>query len=97
MSRETIEIPTTWSTMSEARPALDEAFDGLFPAGLLESRWEGDTLHLSGPGAKATVTLEGGKLVGQADLKPPASFMREMIEEKVVGALRRAATPGTDV
>ena len=97
MSQETIEIPTTWSSMAEARPALDQAFDGLFPGGLLESRWEGETLHLSGPGARATVTYENGQLVGRAELSPPASFMREMIEDKVIGALRQAAAPGTDV
>jgi len=97
MSQVKIEIPTEMGSMKEARPALERELTGLFPAGMLESHWESDTFHLTGPGVKATVTLEGGQLVGRADLKPPASFMREMIEEKVVSALRRAARPAVDV
>jgi hypothetical protein len=92
-----IEIPTELGSMQEARSALEGELDGLFPGGLLERRWEGETLNLTGPGVEATVTMEEGQLVGRADLKPPASFMREMIEDKVVSALRRAATPAADV
>lgn len=86
-----IVIPTTKTSMSEIRPALDSFLQQEFPGGLLQRRWEGDTLHLSGPGAKGTVTLEANGLVGRADLAPPASLMRPMIEQKISGALKRAA------
>ena len=77
--------------MAEIRPALDAFLQQEFPGGLLQRRWEGDTLHLSGPGAKGTVTLEANGLVGRAELAPPASLMRPMIEQKISGALKRAA------
>ncbi len=91
MSRLEFAFPTAFRSFEDARPALERELDGLFPAGLLESRWETEALHLKGPGAAAIVTWEDGRLVGRGELKPPALFMREMIEEKVVGALRRAA------
>jgi hypothetical protein len=47
-------------------------------------------LHLDGPGAKGTIG-SSGKLVGRADLTPPASLMRGMIEQKVGAALKDAA------
>ena len=86
-----IVIATTKTSMSEIRPALDSFLQQEFPGGLLQRRWEGDILHLSGPGAKGTVTLEANGLVGRADLAPPASLMRPMIEQKISGALKRAA------
>ncbi len=91
MSELKIEVATTKGTMAELRPTLDEALGQEFPGGLLQRRWEGDTLHLSGPGARGTITLESGRLVGRAELAPPASMMRGTIEQKVGEALRRAA------
>ncbi len=91
MSEVEIEVPTAMTSMAEARPALEAALEGLFPAGLLESRWQGETLHLSGPGVAATLELEAGRFVARARLEPPASFMRDAIVEKVTAALRRAA------
>ena len=91
MTEVEIEVPTEKASMAEARPALEAALEGLFPAGLLECRWEGETLHLSGPGAAATLELETGRFVGRARLEPPASFMRDAIVEKMTEALRRAA------
>lgn len=89
-----IEVPTAQQRLSDARPALDRALAELVPSGLLQSRWEDESLHLSGPGASATVTLEEGRLVGRARLEPPASMMRGMIEEKMTDLLRAAAAPG---
>jgi Putative polyhydroxyalkanoic acid system protein (PHA_gran_rgn) len=83
-----IEVATGKATMAES---LDEALRHEFPGGLLQRRWDGDTLHLSGPGATGTITLEAGRLVGRAELAPPASMMRGVIEQKVGEALRRAA------
>jgi hypothetical protein len=58
---------------------------------MLQRRWNGDVLELSGPGAKGTIVLEPGKIVGRASLGPPASLMRGMIEQKVGAALRAVA------
>jgi hypothetical protein len=97
MSDVEIEVPTAKASMAEARPALEAALEGLFPEGLLESRWDGETLHLRGPGAAATLELEPGRFVGRARLEPPASFMRDAIVEKMTEALRRAAVGQGDV
>ncbi|HKI86031.1 MAG TPA: hypothetical protein VKA53_04720, partial [Thermoanaerobaculia bacterium] len=68
--------------MDEIRPVLDAALNEAFPSGMMSRRWEGDRLELSGPGAKGTITLEGGQLVGRATLGPPAILLRSTIEEK---------------
>jgi hypothetical protein len=91
MSELVLEVPTARPSMAEVRPALDAALQQQFPGGMLRRRWEGDVLHLSGPGAEGTITFEGGKLVGRAHLGPPASLMRPMIEQKIGDAMRRAA------
>ncbi|MEM8959934.1 MAG: hypothetical protein AAGD38_00510 [Acidobacteriota bacterium] len=91
MSDLLIEVSTTIPSMEEMRPRLDAALHKQFPGGLLQRKWDGDVLTLSGPGASGSVVLEGGKLVGRADLKPPASMMRGTIEEKMGAAFREAA------
>ena len=63
---------------------------------MFQSRWEDETLHLTGPGATATVTVEEGNIVGRARLQPPASMMRGLIEEKMTGLLRSVAEDGED-
>lgn len=90
-----IEVPTSRGRLSEVRPDLERELTELLPPGLLESRWEGETLHLSGPGASGTVTLEAGRLVGRARLRPPASLMSSVIEEKITALLRAVAGPGS--
>lgn len=91
MSELVIAVVTDKPSMDEIRPHLDRALHEHFPGGMLQRRWEGDVLHLSGPGAAGTVALEDGQLVGRARLAPPASLMRKLIEEKVSAALRRVA------
>lgn len=91
MSELEIAVPTRHSTMAEARPHLEAAFAKHFPGGLLQRRWEGDTLVVFGPGASGTIVLEEGRLVGRAQLKPPASLMKAMIEQKVGAALADGA------
>ena len=86
-----LEVPTALPTMDELRPSLDAALGEQFPGGMLRRRWEGDVLHLTGPGAEGTVTLDGGRLVGRARLGPPASLMRGVIEQKIGTALKKAA------
>ena len=90
MSDLTIERPTSYTTMAELRPILDDALFKQFPGGMLQRKWEGDVLHLSGPGAKGTVELEDGKVVGRAQLSPPASMMKGLIEQKITQALEAA-------
>lgn len=51
----------------------------------------GDVLQLSGPGAKGSIVLDGGQIVGRAELGPPASMMRGLIEQKIGTAMREAA------
>jgi hypothetical protein len=91
MSDLTIEVETAKASMEEIRPALDAHLKEAFPGGMLKWSWEGDVMHLSGPGAKATIALEDGRLVGRAHLKPPASMMRPIIEQKISQVMKKAA------
>lgn len=91
MSDLTIEIETSKSSMDEVRPSLDAALKDAFPGGMLKWHWEGDVMHLSGPGAKATIVLEAGKLVGRAHLKPPASLMKPVIEQKISAVMKKVS------
>jgi hypothetical protein len=91
MSDLTIEVETAKSSMGEIRPAIDAGLKEEFPGGMLKWSWDGDVLHLSGPGAKGTLTLEGGRLVGRAHLGPPASLMRPVIEQKIRSVMQKVA------
>lgn len=91
MSKLEIECPTAKGSMDEIRADLDSALKKQFPGGMLKISWNEDVLELSGPGASGTIVYEGGQLVGQASLKPPASMMRAVIEEKVTAAMKEAA------
>lgn len=91
MSDLVLEAVTAKSSMQEVRPALDAALQKEFPGGMLQRKWNGDVLELSGPGAKGAIAFEEGKLVGRATLGPPANLMRGLIEQKIGAALRAAA------
>lgn len=90
MSSLMIEVPTEKS-WEELRELIDAALKAEFPGGMLKWRWEADTLQLWGPGATGTILLEGGQLVGRAELKPPASLMRPVIQQKMTTAMKKAA------
>lgn len=92
MSDLEMSYPTDAPSIDALRPALDEALRKQFPGGMLQRRWDGDVLRLTGPGADGSVVLEDGRLVGRAALKPPASMMRSVIEQKVGAALEEAAS-----
>jgi hypothetical protein len=92
MSDLTIEVETAKPSMADVRPVLDAALKAEFPGGMLKWHWEGEVMHLSGPGAQATIVLEDGRLVGRAHLKPPASLMRPVIEKKIAEVMKKAAT-----
>ena len=89
MSDLTITVETT-SSIEELRPALDAGLKEAFPGGMLKWHWEGDVMHLSGPGATATLVLEDGQLIGRAHLKPPASLMTPVIEQKISAVMKKA-------
>jgi hypothetical protein len=91
MAELVLEVPTSKGSMAELKPLLDAALAAQFPGGMLQRRWEGDVLHVWGPGAKGTITYEGGRLVGRADLSPPASLMKGLIEQKMAAAMRQVA------
>ena len=94
MSDLRIEVATGAASMAELRPRIDAALQREFPGGMLQRRWEGDVLQLSGPGAKGSIELAAGQLVGQAVLGPPASLMRGVIEQKIGAAMRSAVADG---
>jgi len=89
MSEVKIEVETSFESVEELRPVLDAALKEQFPGGMLQRRWDGDVLRLSGPGAEGSIVLEEGKVIGSANLKPPASLMRGMIEGKIAAALAK--------
>lgn len=91
MSELRIEVPTGRSSMAELRPAIDAALQNDFAGGLLQGKWDGDVLRLSGPGAEGTLTYEAGWLIGRADLRAPASLLRPLIEQKMSSALAKIA------
>lgn len=90
MSDLTIEVATAKTSMQELRPALDAGLKEEFPGGMLKWSWDGEVLHLSGPGAKGTIALEDGRLVGRAHLGPPANLMRPVIEKKISAVMKKA-------
>ena len=91
MSDLKIEFETSKKSMCEIRPALEELLPKQFPGGMLASHWDGDVLRLSGPGAQGSIFFLEGRLVGEASLKPPASMMRVVIEEKITAVMKQAA------
>lgn len=91
MSELVIEVPTQLGSMEELRAKLDAALQKQFPGGMLQRRWEGEILQLSGPGAKGSIVFAAGQLVGRAQLGPPASMMKGLIEQKIGTAMREAA------
>ncbi|MEO8505293.1 MAG: polyhydroxyalkanoic acid system family protein [Acidobacteriota bacterium] len=93
MSELSIEVPTSATSMAELKPRIDAALQKEFPGGMLQRRWEGEVLHLSGPGAKGSITFQEGTLFAQAELSPPASMMRGLIEQKIGSAIRNATAP----
>jgi hypothetical protein len=90
MSELTIEVPTAKSS-AELQEILDAALQEEFPGGMLKWRWAGDAMELWGPGAKGTILVENGQLVGRAKLGPPASLMRPIIEQKMTRVLKKVA------
>jgi Putative polyhydroxyalkanoic acid system protein (PHA_gran_rgn) len=90
MSELTIEVPTAKSS-EELRVDLDAALKEEFPGGMLKWRWEEDAMQLWGPGAKGTIRVKDGQLVGHAELGPPASLMRPVIQQKMARVLQKVA------
>lgn len=91
MSEVVVLVPTLKNGMSEIRPALEAIFEREFPSGILEHTWDGETVRLSGPGAVGTIVYRDGQLIAQANLRPPASLLKPVIQQKMTEALREAA------
>ena len=85
-----IEVETGKASLDEIRGDVDATVARHFPVDLLEWRWEGDVLHITGPGARGTMVFDSGTLRVQATLKPPASLMRPVIEHMIRSALEDA-------
>lgn len=90
MARLRIEAETGRSSLEEMRGEIDAMIAKHFPAGLLEGRWDGDVLRLRGPGARGTMVFDTGRLRVEARLKPPASLLRTVIEQKIKAAFADA-------
>ena len=89
MARFVIDHPAPPGGWDEVRPRLKTALAGELPV-RLEERWDGDSLHLSGAGARASIRVVDGHLRAEADLRPPASFFRGVIERELRHAMQRA-------
>ena len=89
MARFVIDHPAPPGGWDEVRPRLESALASEFPVKLAE-RWDGDSLHLEGAGANASIRLVDGLLRAEGDLRPPASFFRSVIERELRNALERA-------
>ncbi len=86
----TVEVPTRFRSMREARSRIEEVLGDSAVA--VQYAWEGEELKLSGAGAAATVSLRSGVFVGRVDLRPPASFFADQVRDYFEDALRRAAS-----
>ncbi len=88
-----IEAETGKSSMEDLRADIDAMIAKHFPPGLLECRWDGEILRLTGPGADGTMAFATGLLRVEATLKPPASLVRHVIEHKIKAAFADALGP----
>lgn len=91
MARLILREATAKTDMAEVRPKLDQMMSTSLDSTLVSHHWQGDVLHLSGPGARGQVTYEPGELVVNARLSLPASLFRSVIEQKLRAALHEAA------
>ncbi|MEM7588489.1 MAG: polyhydroxyalkanoic acid system family protein [Acidobacteriota bacterium] len=89
MAKIVIDAKTDSPSMGELRDGIEAAIDRHFPP-FMKRTWEGETLHLTGPGARGTMVLDSGVLKVRAKLKPPASMMRHVIEHKITAAFEEA-------
>lgn len=81
-----IEAETGKATLDDIRGDVDATLSRHLPTELLDIRWHGDVLHITGPGAQGTMVFDAGRLRVEATLKPPASLMRPVIEHKIKAA-----------
>ena len=94
-----IEAETGKTSLSEVRSTIDSTLAKHLPGGLLQCRWDGDVLRITGPGASGTLVFVDGRLRVQGTLKPPASLLQPIIEHKIKAAFadafgHHATSPG---
>lgn len=69
-------------SVADVKAGIDSMMDRMKAMGV-DTRWEGDTLHVKGTGVKGTVDVTGAKVAVNLDLGMPASLMKGKIEEKI--------------
>ncbi len=89
MARLVIDHPAPPGGWDEVRPRLKTALANDLPV-RLEERWDAESVHLTGAGARASIRMVDGRLRAEADLGPPASFFSGVIESRLRDALHRA-------
>lgn len=68
--------------VADVKSGIDSMMERMKSMGV-DTRWEGDTLHVKGSGVKGTVDVTASKVAVNLDLGMPASLMKGKIEEKI--------------
>jgi putative polyhydroxyalkanoate system protein len=69
-------------SVADVKAGIDGMMDRMKSMGV-DTRWEGDTMHVKGSGVKGTVDVTADKVAINLDLGMPASLMKGKIEEKI--------------
>ena len=75
---------------AEFQRGLDAAFKRSFAAHLLMKRWDGHTLHTSGPGCHGQATFDKGYIRGRVTVSGLAGLMSGRIIGDIERMLREA-------
>lgn len=73
-------------SVADVKAGIDGMMDRMKQMGV-ETTWQGDTLHVKGPGVKGTVAVTNASVAIKLDLGLPASLMKGKIEEKIIRGL----------
>ena len=90
MDRVEVPLEREGIRLSEMRPEVEAALADL-PGGLVETRWDGDVLHFTGPGTDGFVYVQDGHLCARAKLGFPAILFRSAILRQATEGLVRLA------
>ena len=90
MGELSIEAETGAASLDEVRADIDAALEKHLPGDLLTCRWNGDVLHISGPGARGMMVFDAGRLKVRGSLRPPAGLLQPVIEHKIKAAFAEA-------
>ncbi len=90
-----IEAETGKTRLDEVRAEIDATLRKHLSGGLVDCRWDGDVLRITGPGARGTMVFVAGKLRVQGSLSLPASLFQPVIEQKIRAAFEEAFGDGS--